>query len=550
MERFPIMRALHFVFVASLILSFCEARAYYARKDETTEAELDLNSILQVDVASPKQHRQIQQQAPPCNEVEETLTLAQLSDRLSTAIDTSSTPGGFQNSFLRSSFLAKLKYGIEVRRICAGCQDVTSDSPVFDEFCGTNVYGSGTLYSGIVMLPLTEQGTVIPGTLKGVLEMHTSSSYFSPSIAGGSTSLESLLNAVIASTGNVLLFPDYMGYADSASEVFKAYIVRTAYETATVPLWLYLQEYVRERTDCQTALGNAVLTKGYSEGGYSSVVAADVLHRMGVDIIGVQSGGGPFRIGSQAILRIVQAVDAGTLPARYNFILALLGAAYSSTYEGLANYQQGQDMLAPETRQKFVDLVTASTPEDDINAQIPTDDPLSLFDPALISFVRTGIAANNFDVCAAGDNLEAAGVGLLCQALEDNDLIALLASVEYPVDVCHSPDDELVAHENVPDFTVNPTFVSYVAATGSHNEAGAQCILTSLLYATSSDFSAITPPAAHFPGGCASATPSFAPTNAAATPAPTSGAWSIPHHVFGTTFVMASLLTLLMGFVY
>jgi hypothetical protein len=232
---------------------------------------------------------------------------------------------------------------------------------------------------------------------------------------------------------------------------------------------------------------------------------------MGVDIIGVQSGGGPFRIGSEAILRIFQDVDAGNFPARRMFILPLIGAAFSSTYEGLANYQQGQDMLASGTRQKFIDLITAGASAADINAQIPANDPLSIMDPAMLSFARTAISSNNFDPCA-GDNLAAAGADRLCQALQDNDLIALLATVEYPVDVCHSPDDELVAYENVPDFTVNPEFVTYVPATGSHNDAGTQCILRGLLYATSGDFQAIVPPVAHFPGGCASSSPSLVPS--------------------------------------
>ena len=555
LESFPIMRAFHFIVAASLILSFCEVGGTHARKDDTTEAELDLKSILQVDFASPKEHRQTQQ-VPPCNEVVEALTLAQLSDRLSTAIDALVTPGGLENAYLRASFLSKLKYGIEVRRICAGCNDVTSDSPVFDEFCGANVYGSGTSYSGIAMLPLTEDGTIIPGTLKGVLDMHSTSSNVSPSTLGSSitTNPGYFLNVVIASAGNVLLFPDDMGYADSASEVFKAFTVRISYETSTIPLWLYLQEHIRERTDCQTALGNSVLTKGYSLGGYSSVVVADVLHRMGVDIIGVKSGGGPFRIGSEAILRIIEAIDAGVFPSRRNFILPLIAAAFSSTYEGLANFQQDQDMLALETRQLFVDLITASASADDINAQISTDDPLSLINPVALAFARTAIAANNFDPCA-GDNLAAAGMDRLCQALQDNDLIALLATVEYPVDVCHSPDDEVVAYENVPDFTVNPTFVSYVTATGSHNDAGGQCIFAGLTYATSGDFQAIIPPAAHFPGGCASAsaltmapavaTPTMAPVNIA-TPAPTSAAWSISHNVLGK-FFFASFLTLVIS---
>jgi hypothetical protein len=254
---------------------------------------------------------------------------------------------------------------------------------------------------------------------------------------------------------------------------------------------------------------------------------------MGVDIIGVKSGGAPFRVGSEVILRIMKDIDDGVFPARRLYILPLIAAAYSSTYEDVDNYQQGQDLLAPETRQKFVDLITAGTLEADINAQIPTDDPLSLMDPDMISFARTAIADNNFDPCA-GDNLAAVNMDRACQALQDNDLIALLATVEYPVDVCHSPDDELVAYENVPDFTVNPTFVSYVPSTGSHNNAAAECMFGSLRYATSSGFQAIMPPVAHFPGGCAST--------------PNSGAWSISHNVLGK-FAMAFLLTLI-GFVY
>jgi hypothetical protein len=118
LKSIPIMMAFHLVLFASLIiLSFCEAGVPHARNDETTGAELDLKSILQVAFASPKQHRQTQQ-APPCNEGVEALTLAQLSDRLSsTAIDASITPGGFENSFVKSSFISKLKYGIEVRRV-------------------------------------------------------------------------------------------------------------------------------------------------------------------------------------------------------------------------------------------------------------------------------------------------------------------------------------------------------------------------------------------------------------------------------------------------
>jgi hypothetical protein len=159
-------------------------------------------------------------------------------------------------------------------------------------------------------------------------------------------------------------------------------------------------------------------------------------------------------------------------------------------------------------------IITTGASIDAINDVIPENDPLSVYryNSTFVSFARSAIAADNVDPCS-NENLE--GLEFLCQALQENDLIATLNNVTYPVDVCHSPDDELVHFENAPDFDANP-FVSYVAASGSHNDAGGSCILTAMLFGVGVDFVTFEPPALHSEGGCVgqSPAPTFMPSSA------------------------------------
>ena len=446
--------------------------------------------------------RNIKAAVASCNQVVDTLNLTMLSELLGNAIDSAVAPGSAENSFLRTSFLAKLSHGVEIRRICAGCSNVTLDSPVFQDYCGPHVYGSAAQFSGLLMVPLTESNEKLPGTLKGVIDMHVSTLTQIPSISWGAdnpNNITLLFDAAIASTGVIVIAPDYMGYGESA-EIYKAYVVRKSYATSVVPLWFWTNRMLAEETHCTTNLGGGALLMGYSEGGYASVAVADALHQLGVDIFRVESGGGPYRV-ARSILGIVQNIDAGIFLTRRRYILAMIGSAYSSTYSGIANFNRSQNLLAVEKRNLFVNLLNASASENGVNQEIPTSDILSIFDARLVDFARNAIAEGNFEPCSNTTVLSQ--FEFLCEALKENDLTKTLENVVYPVDVCQSPDDDLVVYENVPNFTANP-LLSYIPASGTHNDAAIQCLLVALLVAVGEEFHAYAPPNTQSNGGCSS----------------------------------------------
>jgi hypothetical protein len=83
---------------------------------------------------------------------------------------------------------------------------------------------------------------------------------------------------------------------------------------------------------------------------------------------------------------------------------------------------------------------------------------------------------------------------LLCQTLYENSYIDLVESTTFPISICHSPDDEIVAFANAPpDLSANSLlypatiFGGLQTPTGSHIEAGLFCSLYQILQF--SDFS-------------------------------------------------------------
>jgi hypothetical protein len=344
-------------------------------------------------------------------------------------------------------------------------------------------------YSGLLIIPTTADGQAIaPGTHIGNLDMHpTTPSNAVPSFQWTNRD-ESSANiwfylSVSSTQSLVFLGPDYMGYAESAASSYKGYIVRKSYETSIVPLWWKTKALIREESNCQSALADAAILSGYSEGGYASVVAASVLDRLGVEIISVQSGGGPYRIASEVGLGLVESIDAGTF---YRFsILALLGSSYSSTYASIANYQKNQDMLHSQTRQQIVDLV--SNPETEFSVYADLGEPEGLVQPGFLQIFRQAVADGTRDPCRTLDNLVDLNLNFLCQALLENDLIELLeVQVDFPVAVCQSPDDDLVTFANVPNFSSNPNLELVPGVMGNHLQAGEYCILWSLSFAATS----------------------------------------------------------------
>ena len=77
-----------------------------------------------------------------------------------------------------------------------------------------------------------------------------------------------------ATKGTISFAPDYMGYGlshdnedEDENDVGKSYLIRHSYVTSFLPLWVKVSYDLKMETDCSTALGDAAVVQGYSEGG-------------------------------------------------------------------------------------------------------------------------------------------------------------------------------------------------------------------------------------------------------------------------------------------
>jgi hypothetical protein len=353
------------------------------------------------------------------------------------------------------------------------------------------------------MIPLDDNGTFLPGTHAGSIFCHGTSANTVPStlFQGESSGLDILLFVTIASTGAVSFMPDYMGYGESSGIIFKAYLVKQQYQTSIIPLWLMADRIIQSESNCSAALASAAAIVGYSEGGYAAVALAEGLDKMGVDIIKVEAGAGPYRMASAVILKSTENTDLGTFPSDVRHYYALLGAAYSSTYPELPNFEQGQDLLNAQSRTLIVELITNSSSDQAIQAVIPIDDPLSVYSSEFTAMVREAIVDGDTDPCNNADRVVEGINDKLCDALKENDLTVLLETTPFPVRLCHSREDEIVDFANLPDFDAN-VLLEFLEASSTHREAANPCVLQAILFMLGSDFQDYQVKAKHTNEGC------------------------------------------------
>jgi len=96
-------------------------------------------------------------------------------------------------------------------------------------------------------------------------------------------------------------------FCESAKEgLFKKYLVRKSYVMSTVPLRWKARDLVRDSTGCEMSLGDGVSIFGYSEAGYTSIAVADLMSRLGIDILDVRSGGSPLLSGSATLFQVMK----------------------------------------------------------------------------------------------------------------------------------------------------------------------------------------------------------------------------------------------------
>jgi len=435
----------------------------------------------------------------PCGGVVATFPQETISRDFDTYIDVSVTDV-LTAVGLKYLFANDKTYGVQVMKVCASCDSVVGEgagaeagagaqedlyeNPSFDHYCGENAYGHDLEHSGLVFLPLVGND-VRPGTMPGYV--YSRATKAGKDERGPSLDLDTHLDyafGIIATMamGSISFAPDFMGYgAETTAE--KGFLLRDTYLTSSIPLWLWVSNFVAESTDSRSALGDAAFYIGASEGAYASVALAEGFRAaLGVVPVNTFASAGPYRLGSAAILKTIINPVAGGDVETYGYIGILLGEVYSSTNPNAANFGQGQDLLNDENRELALSwLNDPDLSKLEMNAKLidfDADDEYrieNLWNLKIVQFLRDAVEAGVEDPC--DPDYEGYVVGendKFCEALKQNDLIDVLENANYNIELCYSDEDTVATPDNMPDVSVN-TFLTATLKTGDHEEAIGAC---------------------------------------------------------------------------
>lgn len=212
----------------------------------------------------------------------------------------------------------------------------------------------------------------------------------------------------------------------------------------------------------------------------------------------------------------------------------------SSTYEGLANFNQGQDLFADSwtvvsegvsnTYNKSyaigltTDAITGGSGSLNALVQIPMNiSSLDVWNPDFVEFVASAVADGDAEPCENTTRLgefaaASKPVNKMCEALIENgkfvgwytghslhhdiqlidrtniihrpaDQTSYINSISYPYELCHSPDDDAVPYANV----INDVAWNVQNVTGDHDGAGLLCIQRAVQFFTSTTYTSVVP---------------------------------------------------------
>ncbi|KAL3934265.1 MAG: hypothetical protein SGBAC_009978 [Bacillariaceae sp.] len=443
-----------------------------------------------------------------CGAILGTLRTPDIKSKLQSSPNVPSSAAGYS--------MILIKHHVQARKICGSCRNKNDNVDNVDnvdsstgtarehEYCVESAYGYNATVSGLLLLPIDEDGELVEGPMTGHIAAHQSLTETFSQIPSGTSVVNEgsplfnnhWLSIVAASSGKIAIAPDYLGYGESAN-FFKSFLIRPAYAMATLPLWQSTVKMIAEESNCRSYLKPFAYVTGYGEGAYAALSIADALYStLQVQIVKTNVGGGPYRMGSLAIPRLLDSINEKQMSSDHYHLLALLASAYSSTNTWQANYGQDQDLLDPTYRDRIVALVhEGGTPESILESLPPkvTD----MINPGFFHWIKSMVVQGDYRGCLAAiaddDGSSTVipttlNVTSLCLALLENDLTNLLQDAEYDIDLCHSPNDEVFHIDNLPpqlrlnaDDTATTTIIrnnprlSRQLASGSHDSAYSFC---------------------------------------------------------------------------
>jgi hypothetical protein len=271
-------------------------------------------------------------------------------------------------------------------------------------------------------------------------------------------------------------------------------------------------------------------------------VGALALEQNGVRILGAYPGGAPIDIVAQIEWMLeTYAVNPPLQMSDQNFLFKLLvpfiAFGYSIDLPFLDNAYTGQNLVSPtysNATDPSQDLLFwfGAGPEDPLGTfwlfQLVPPDPTTLLNPDIRSLFEVARAQGIEDPCV---DLATNTTDKICAALEHNSLLGNgdLENISFPVQLCHSVEDDGITYKNLPMFPfINPNVTLYseedplLRPQGPHLPAQIYCSLSPIaamgVNVGGGDSPTLMTPFAEEPEMCSTRTQS--PTAAPVTPSP------------------------------
>ncbi|OEU11377.1 hypothetical protein FRACYDRAFT_245817 [Fragilariopsis cylindrus CCMP1102] len=453
-------------------------------------------------------------------------------------------------------FANKKNFGVEIRKVCASCKEIREndnqyiiDNPdSFNKYCGEDAYGANDIQSGLVTYPLVSDSNSGISIIKsGVSPSYIHSrptTYEINKVPSGSPgnvleSVDVIFDLVASMTlGYIGFAPDFLGYGSSESQRY-GYLVRNSYVTATLPIYLKAKYQLAQETDCNTDIADVAFYSGYSEGGYASIALAEGLNEiLGIKPLRVLAGGGPYKLSTEQFYQIFLGDDESTFINENKgreFFPLLLGAAYSSTNTELANFNTDQDLLVSSFRSDALEWLsdtekTEKQTNEFILKKLDDGDGFSnIWNDDILTLFRKAAAEKEKDFCNPNYKFNIDGkTDKFCEAIKQNDLLETILNVDYPIEFCHSINDEIVFYEHVPNTTElssNPNLKLLTTLDSLHTDAGITCLTDEVLFIAGGVITSLIPQSIidantnlintinNGNGGCTINSPTTSPTN-------------------------------------
>jgi len=395
------------------------------------------------------------------------------------------------------------QYDVRARKVCTTCQEMNelwdannaASATEVMPYCTEGSFAYGRTMSGLLLEPIdpTTKEPIVGKVAATIYNNPTSNDPFNvpsqwPSNIA-TTPNQFVPGLFPASAGTYTLLPDVLGLGEDWENV-RSYMIKALYQASAVPLLLKAKDTIEKESSC-TELDKRVNVMGFSEAGYATIAISHAIDMLDDDYMHTYTGvgGAPIKISSVQMTQAYVEMHAGTFPLPQ--YLVRLGNAYSSTNGDLVNTDKGQNMikeeyLDPVDENKDVrEWVKAGLSYEEMVPYMPKP-PSGLFtdvvNPSFLNMILNSNNAGNLDPC--NSEFKTDDVDALCEVIVDQDLSDTLSSFEYPVVICHSPEDELIFYSNVPNTTLNdnlfmiedlPFIGDIVKPSGSHIESGGQC---------------------------------------------------------------------------